>query len=78
MKKLICIAAALAMLLGTSAGVAGLKDDEISLSAPSALLMEKTSGEIMYEKNAHERLSPASITKIMTLLLIIEDIEAVR
>lgn len=76
MKKLICIAAALAMLLGTSAGAAGLKDDEISLSAPSALLMEKTSGEIMYEKNAHERLSPASITKIMTLLLIIEDIEA--
>lgn len=76
MKKLICIALSLAMLLGTSAGAVGLKDESISLSAPSALLMEKTSGEIMYEKNAHERLSPASITKIMTMLLIVEDIEA--
>ena len=76
MKKLICIAIALAMLLGTSAGAVGLNEELISLSAPSALLMEKTSREIMYEKNAHERLSPASITKIMTMLLIIEDLEA--
>ena len=76
MKKLICIAIALAMLLGTSAGAVGLNEELINLSAPSALLMEKTSREIMYEKNAHERLSPASITKIMTMLLIIEDLEA--
>ena len=59
MKKIICVAAALAMLLGTSAGAAGLRDEEINIAAPSALLMEKSSGEVMYEKNAHERLLSA-------------------
>ncbi len=76
MKKLICIALSLAMLLGTNAAAAGIDEQSINLSAPSALLMEKTSGEVMYEKKAHERLSPASITKIMTMLLIIEDLES--
>ena len=37
--------------------------------------MEKTSGEVIYEKNAHEKRPPASVTKVMTLLLIVEAIE---
>ncbi len=41
-------------------------------SAPAAVLMERSTGEILYEKNAHERLAPASVTKIMTLLLVFE------
>lgn len=49
-----------------------------SVSAPSALLMEKTTGTVIYEKNAKEHLFPASITKIMTMLLIVEDLEAGR
>ena len=49
-----------------------------SVSAPSAVLMEKTTGTVIYEKNAKEHLFPASITKIMTMLLIVEDVEAGR
>ena len=47
-----------------------------AVSAPSAVLMEKQTGEVLYEKNAHERLSPASVTKVMTMLLIVEDLES--
>lgn len=51
----------------------GLNDDEIS--APSAILMESTTGEILYEKNSHEKRACASITKVMTLLLVMEALE---
>ena len=47
-----------------------------SVSAPSAILMEKLTGQVIYEKNSRERLHPASVTKVMTMLLIVEDIEA--
>ena len=47
-----------------------------SVSAQAAVLTEKNTGRILYEKNGREHLFPASITKIMTMLLIIEDIEA--
>ena len=47
-----------------------------SVSAPSAVLMEKVTGQLIYEKNSKEHLHPASVTKIMTMLLIVEDIEA--
>ena len=46
-----------------------------TVAAPSALLMERETGTVLYEKNAHERLFPASVTKIMTLLLIAEDLD---
>ncbi len=48
---------------------------DLTLSCTSAVLMEKTSGKILYELNADEQRAPASITKIMTLLLIMESIE---
>lgn len=48
---------------------------EPEISAPSAVLMEESTGEILYEKNADEQRSPASITKIMTLLLIFDELE---
>jgi len=48
---------------------------KVQISAPSAVLMEASTGEIIYEKNADERRSPASITKIMTLLLAMEALE---
>jgi D-alanyl-D-alanine carboxypeptidase (penicillin-binding protein 5/6) len=50
--------------------------DVLSLSTPSAVLMEATTGTIIYEKNAHEKMRPASITKIMTLILIFEALES--
>ncbi|MCM3730565.1 D-alanyl-D-alanine carboxypeptidase [Fictibacillus nanhaiensis] len=41
----------------------------------SAILMEQDSGSVLYEKNSHEKLPPASMTKIMTLILIMEAID---
>ena len=65
------------VLLGSAGGVYAepLRDGELKIAAPSAVLMEKETGELLYEKGAHERRPPASVTKVMTLLLIIEDIE---
>lgn len=47
----------------------------VTLSAPSALLMEASTGTIIYEKDAHSILHPASITKIMTLILIFDALD---
>lgn len=49
--------------------------DGWKLSGESALLMEASTQTILFEKNAHKKLRPASITKIMTLLLIFESLE---
>lgn len=77
MKRFVCFALALIMLMGgLNAYAAPLKDDDIDIAAPSALLMEKSTGEVLYEKNAHERRFPASVTKVMTMLLIVEDVES--
>ncbi|MDO4329600.1 MAG: D-alanyl-D-alanine carboxypeptidase family protein [Lachnospiraceae bacterium] len=46
------------------------------VAAPSALLMEASTGQVLYEKNADEPRSPASITKIMTLILIFDALES--
>lgn len=51
-------------------------DAEPAVTAPAAVLMEASTGEIIFEKNAEERRSPASITKIMTLLLTFEMLDA--
>ena len=49
---------------------------DISISAPSVILMEASTGQIIYEANSSERRCPASITKIMTLLIAFEQMEA--
>ncbi len=46
-----------------------------SITAPSAVLMEATTGKIIYEKNSHEQRPCASVTKVMTLLLVFEAID---
>lgn len=51
---------------------------DFGISAKSALLMEASTGVVIYELNADEQLSPASITKIMTLILIFEALDAGR
>ena len=48
---------------------------EFGLDCVSAILMEAQTGRVLYEKNADEPLPPASVTKIMTLLLVMEAIE---
>ena len=49
--------------------------EENTLSCKSALLMDYDSGKILYEMNPHEKLPPASVTKIMTMLLTMEEIQ---
>ena len=48
---------------------------EIQISAPSAVLMEASTGQIIYEKGADDKRSPASVTKVMTLILIFDALE---
>ena len=49
--------------------------EKVQISAPAAVLMEATTGQVIYEKNSSEIRSPASITKIMTMLLAMEALE---
>ena len=50
--------------------------ETLAVDARAYLLMEKTTGKILYAVNEHEQLEPASVTKIMTILLVMEAIEA--
>lgn len=52
--------------------IPGFALDSESISAPSAVLMEASTGKVLYEKNSHEKRPCASITKVMTLLLVFE------
>ena len=61
----------LVLPLGITAGAA-----ELEVAGKSALLMDAATGTVLYEKNAHEMLAPASVTKVMTMLLIMEAIDS--
>ena len=74
MKRMGCILAVLVLLLGALPVSAGAV--ELEVGGKSALLMDVATGTVLYEKNAHEKLSPASVTKVMTLLLIMEAIDS--
>ena len=76
MKRWICILTVMVLLMGViplGAGAAAL-----DVEAKSAVLMDTATGTVLYEKNAHEPLAPASVTKVMTLLLIMEAIDSGR
>ena len=76
MLKKQCIAVVLCVALMMSfccVNVSALSEEEIS--SPSAVLIEPVTGKVLFEKNAHEQRACASITKVMTLLLIMEAIE---
>ena len=49
---------------------------ELDIAGKSACLMDVATGTVLYEKNSHERLAPASVTKVMTMLLIMEAIDS--
>lgn len=53
-------------------------DNEINLAegAKSAIIIEQSTGRILFEKNSHEKIPPASMTKMMSLLLIMESIDS--
>ena len=71
-KKLLCLVLAFVFVVGL--GLTARAED-LALPAPSCILMEKDTGQILYESNAHEKLRPASVTKIMTLLLVMEALD---
>ncbi len=83
--KVIAAVISAVMLFSTPTLTVNAEDvpDSISASAPyaeckSAILMEASTGQVLYEQNADEALPPASVTKIMTLLLVMEAIDGGR
>ena len=74
MQKIGCIILAVCLLL--AALPIGTYGAEPEVAGKSALLMDVATGTVLYEKNAHEKLPPASVTKVMTLLLIMEAIDS--
>ena len=75
MKRAAGFLAALVLVWGLAAPCWGV---ELTLTSHAALLMEKTTGEILYAQNEHDALPPASVTKIMTVLLTMEAIDSGR
>ena len=72
MKRFICF---LLAVLCLSVPAFAENDGATGVDAPSAVLMEKESGQVLYEKDSHAKMAPASVTKVMTLLLIVEAID---
>ena len=72
-KRIAAAALSVCLLLCALPRTAGAAEPEIP--APSAVLMDAATGQVLCEKNSHDRLRPASVTKIMTLLLVMEALE---
>ena len=72
MKKLCC----LVLIIFIFCFGINVKAEDLNLAsnAKSAILMEASTGEVIFEKNSHEKLHPASMTKMMSMLLILENI----
>ncbi len=75
MKRAAGFLAALVLVWGLAVPCWGV---ELTLTSHAALLMEKTTGQILYAQNEHDALPPASVTKIMTVLLTMEAIDSGR
>ena len=77
MKKIIALILAVTMLMNVNVYGVQKEEEENNVSAAkSSVLMEASSGTIIKAENENEKLSPASITKIMTLILIFDSIHS--
>ena len=74
MKRVVWILVVCAMALGTFS--MAVNAQALEVAGKSAVLMDVATGTVLYESNAHEPLSPASVTKVMTMLLIMEAIDS--
>ncbi len=70
------IAVLLMLVLVLPALISGVSGEGLDVPVKSAVLMDVATGTVLYEKNAHEALAPASVTKVMTMLLIMEAIDS--
>ncbi len=73
MKRILTGLLALLLLLALSPAA---RAEELAVESRACLLMEKSTGEVLYAVNEHEQLEPASVTKIMTVLLVMEAIDS--
>ena len=69
------IALLLSVFCCLNVGVFAEEKPALSVSAPAAVLMEAGTGQVLFEKNSHEARPPASVTKVMTMLLAMEAIK---
>ena len=76
MKRCLVFLLIAALLLPSAIAVNAPETDALQLSADSAVLVEQQTGTILYEKDAHTHRSPASVTKVMTMLLIAEAVDS--
>lgn len=75
-KVLLSAILALMLMVSSLFPAYGAETDPLTLESKSAVLMDGATGTVLYEKNSHEAMPPASVTKVMTLLLIYEAEEA--
>lgn len=75
LKRIMTTACAVFLMMGSVPSFV-FAEAEISLSSPSAILIEAGTGQILFEKDSHKILPPASVTKIMTMLLVVEAIDS--
>ena len=74
-QRILAIILAFALM---ACGLPAARAEGVEVAAPSAILMDAATGTVLFEKNAHEKLAPASVTKVMTLLLVMEALESGR
>lgn len=60
---------------GTTEVTADSADIFFNIESESAILIEQSTGQVLFEKNPHKQLRPASVTKVMTILLIMEALD---
>ena len=61
--------------VSTSSALGSQEGNFLQLTCGGAVLMEQSTGTVLYEHNSHEQLRPASVTKVMTILLIMEAVD---
>ena len=77
-RRLLALLLACAALMGTALAAPLEEGVPVEITSPSAMLLEADTGTVIFEKNADEKRQVASVTKLMTLLLCFEELEAGR
>ena len=76
MRKIICTLLSVTLLSAGAKAAEPTPSGSFDLGCTSAVLMERETGTVLYEQEAHRHLSPASVTKVMTLLLVAEAVDS--